>query len=50
MTLGGDNIMDTNNQLQMIEHKIFSIRRKQVMLDRDLAAFNHNKSHYLKLL
>jgi hypothetical protein len=29
--------LDTNNQIQVIENKIFTIRGQQVMLDRDLA-------------
>ena len=29
--------MENNNQIQIIESKIFTIRGQQVMLDRDLA-------------
>ena len=29
--------MQNNNQIQIIENKIFSVRGQQVMLDRDLA-------------
>jgi hypothetical protein len=29
--------MENNNQIQIIENKIFTIRGQQVMLDRDLA-------------
>ena len=29
--------MQNNNQIQIIESKIFTIRGQQVMLDRDLA-------------
>ena len=36
MELGRDK-MENNNQIQIIESKIFTIRGQQVMLDRDLA-------------
>ena len=29
--------MENNNQIQIIENKIFTVRGQQVMLDRDLA-------------
>jgi hypothetical protein len=33
----GRGKMENNNQIQIIESKIFTIRGQQVMLDRDLA-------------
>ena len=39
--------MENNNQIQIIESKILSIRGQQVMLDRDLAELYQVETKYL---
>jgi hypothetical protein len=39
--------MENNNQIQIIESKIFTIRGQQVMLDRDLAELYQVETKYL---
>ena len=39
--------MENNNQIQIIENKIFTIRGQQVMLDRDLAELYQVETKYL---
>lgn len=39
--------MENNNQIQIIENKIFTIRSQQVMIDRDLAELYQVKTKVL---
>ena len=39
--------MENNNQIQIIENKIFTVRGQQVMLDRDLAELYQVETKYL---
>jgi len=43
----GRGKMENNNQIQIIESKIFTIRGQQVMLDRDLAELYQVETKYL---
>ena len=43
----GRGKMENNNQIQIIESKIFTVRGQQVMLDRDLAELYQVETKYL---